>query len=85
MRYTSVSVVSKKVDSCLVLYKPKTTSFIELNETASFLWDLLSKPISKKSLVNKFIKKYQIDEKNAQEDVEEFLEQMEKANLVQTF
>ena len=51
---------------------------INLNETGAFLWEALSKVHSKEELVNELLKEYDIDFDQANNDVEEFLEVLEK-------
>lgn len=51
----------------------KFNGFIELNETASYLWDNMSSDISLGELIKKLEKEYNIDNNIAREDILSFL------------
>lgn len=46
---------------------------IALNDTASFLWDILMNDVTELDLVNALIEKYSIDRRTSQEAVHSFL------------
>lgn len=51
----------------------KTANIHSLNETASFIWQQLIKPISKKTLIEKIVKEFDVLEKEAKKDLTEFI------------
>lgn len=52
------------------------TGVISLNESAGFLFQLLSQECTTEMLMDEMIRKYGLDEKTAWEDVEDFLQQL---------
>ena len=41
-------IYSSEIDSEVCLFNPKTAEYLSLNETASFLWELLEKKVNLK-------------------------------------
>jgi hypothetical protein len=78
----SEEVFQKKIDGSVCLLKSKDRYVYKLNETASFLWELLNKKGSRKELSKALIKKYKIPESQAQKDVEDFLKYYLSENLI---
>jgi len=56
---------------------------INLNETAKFLWELSVKEINTESLVTALIGEYEIDNITAENAVNNFIQQMKEADLVE--
>ena len=63
----------KKVSGSLCLLKSKDKYVYKLNETAGFLWELLSKKQSKQELIKALSNKYKISQSQAEKDVDNFL------------
>ncbi len=55
---------------------------ITLNDTAAFLFAKLSSEISREALLEQLLEEYDIDAESAMEDIGQFLEQLEEANLL---
>ena len=55
---------------------------ITINGSGTFLWELLEKGAEKKDLLDAMLKEYDIDEKTASEDIDEFLKKLDSANLL---
>ena len=61
----------------------KTANIYTLNETASFIWKQLLKVATKKELVEKMKKEFDVSEKIIKKDIEEFLnEYLEKEFII---
>jgi len=58
---------------------------ITLSESAKLLWDLLNREngATVTELVNKLLEEYEIDEKTANDDVLEFVENLKKNNILE--
>lgn len=56
---------------------------ISLNETGSFLWKELEKGTDYKTLLSKMLEEYDIDEETAKRDIDAFLENARKAELLE--
>ncbi|MBO5746146.1 MAG: PqqD family protein [Clostridia bacterium] len=62
-----------------------TVSFraiITLNESGAFLWQSLENDITKEQLLQLMLKEYDIDRETALSDIEEFLNKLREAELL---
>lgn len=57
--------------------------YIELNSTASLIWDTLKSGATKEELVQLLMNTYNIDEKTASKDVDEYLGQLSEHEMVE--
>lgn len=55
---------------------------ITINGAGTFLWERLEKGAEKEELLQAMLKEYDIDEATAASDIDEFLEKLKKANLL---
>jgi hypothetical protein len=55
---------------------------ITLNSSASFMWEQLQEEISEDELVKRVLEEYDIDEKTARADTEEFIEKLRQSNII---
>lgn len=53
-----------------------------LNELGAFIWDLLPQADSTESVVEAVLEQYDVDRQTAQQDVDEFLANMEKLQIL---
>ncbi len=56
--------------------------YIQLNETASFIWDQLKEPRSLPELTAALSAEYEISTEQAAEDVNDFVSELEKQKMV---
>ena len=56
---------------------------IQLNDTGAFLWKLLEKGAEEDQLVEQMMKEYGIERDVAKGDVQEFIQGLKEANLLQ--
>jgi len=78
----SDSVFSKVIDNSLCLLKNKDKYVYKLNETASFLWQMLEKETPSEDLSQALSKKYNIPLEQASSDVDSFLTYWLKEKLI---
>ena len=55
--------------------------FIELNETASDIWDMLDKGYDRDKIIEKLSKKYDVSEERVKGDVEKLIKSMQDAGI----
>lgn len=55
---------------------------VALNETGAFLWKLLQKEQTEDALVSALLEAYEVDEFTAQAAVQDFLDMLEKKDLL---
>lgn len=58
-------------------------AMITLTETGAFLWKLLEKGSDKEELTEKMLKEYDVDEKTAENDVNEFIKQLSENKMLE--
>lgn len=56
---------------------------ITLTKSAKFVWDLLQEDRTIEDVKSKLVEKYKIDEERVQKDVEQFIEELRKANIIE--
>lgn len=56
---------------------------VTLNETGSFLWERMSRPVTRDELVAALVGEYDVDEAAAGADVDAFLRKLEEAGLLE--
>lgn len=56
---------------------------IKLNKSGAFVFELIQAETSKKDIIDKFVKKYDIDEKTASDDLIEYIETFKAAGLIE--
>ena len=75
-------IFQRKIDNTLCLLKNKDKYVYKLNETASFLWQMLEKETSSEDLSQALSKKYNIPLTQASADVVNFLTYWLKEKLI---
>ncbi len=55
---------------------------ITINGAGAFLWNLLSDGADKEMLLSAMLKEYDIDEKTASDDIDEFIKKLKDADLL---
>lgn len=55
---------------------------INLNESAAFLWKLLSEDVTEEQLVEKLLEEYEVEREMAEKDVKAFLDKLTNAKLL---
>lgn len=60
----------------------KFNGTIRVNETGAFLWNLLKDETDKKTLLEKLVAEYDIDEKTAIMDIDKFIDKLEKGGVL---
>ena len=56
---------------------------IKLNESARFIWDKLAEGADRDAIVSALLEEYEIDEQTAGRDVDNFIEQLKGANILE--
>lgn len=56
---------------------------ITLTKSAKFVWDLLQEDRTIEDIKSKLVEKYKIDEERAQKDIEQFIENLREANVIE--
>ena len=69
----------------MCLFNPKTAEYLSLNETASFLWELLEKKVNLEYLFKKVKESYEIKSDSYQKTISSFIEMALKKSLIKKF
>ena len=56
---------------------------IKLNESARFIWDKLAEGADRDAIVSALLEEYEIDEQTSGRDVDNFIEQLKGANILE--
>lgn len=57
-------------------------NFIELNQTASLIWDYISVGKTSEEIAEEFVKEYKIDFDNALADINEIIHELQKEGII---
>ena len=55
---------------------------ITVNETGAFLWEKLRKGTTKEELLHAMLEEYEVSEKEAEADIQEFLQMLQKNKIL---
>ena len=86
MKIKSGYVLREVVDLYVIIgtgsgaYRPD--QIMSLNETGAFLWNILKDGAEKQDLVRDLVKEFAVDEQTAEKDVEVFLAQLRRNDLI---
>jgi len=69
----SPSVYSKKIHSGWVILEENKHYFRQLNDTAGYIWEIVSKPTTKEEIILKLSNTYHVPQKEIERDVTNFL------------
>lgn len=74
---------SKKTSTGVIVVHPQDGTFVELQNTETFLWELLKNETSVEELVEKTCLTFKVSRKNAMSDITHFLENALEAGFVE--
>ena len=76
-------VVFEVLDNNICIFNEKTASYLMLNNTGSFIWNCLEKPISLQELYISAEKKYQFEDKiKIDQEIEEFINESKSLGIL---
>jgi PqqD family protein of HPr-rel-A system len=75
-------VLYRKMDDEGVLYDPKTTIVHVLNATSELIWKYCDGKHDARQIVEEILKKYKVERKKAESDVDETLRQFRELELL---
>ena len=55
---------------------------ITINELGKFIWENLESSKDEEDLLHKILEEYEVEEKEAQEDLEEFLDKLRQVDII---
>ena len=76
------NIVEALLDSEYVLFDQEKYNYINLNSSASLIWELIKNPIKKESLLLKLIKEVDEDKEIIKSDLESFIKQASRKNII---
>lgn len=74
--------IVQKRDNNTALFDPETSQLYTLNESASFIFNLLKKGESEKDIPQKLVKKYKISKERARIDTDKLLKDLFKKEIL---
>lgn len=76
------SVYSKKITSGWVILEENRHYFRELNDTAGYIWEILSKPTTKEEIILQLSNKFNTPQKDIEQDVTDFLHTYQQEKFI---
>lgn len=59
------------------------SGIIKISDTGALLWETLAEDVSMQQLISALMSEYDVDEKTAADDINEFISQLTKADLIE--
>ncbi len=86
MKISSEFTKTKIMDNIIIVPVGRSTldlkGVLGINESAEFLWDLLSNDISKEDLIKALMNEYELSEEKAATDVDSFLNALNENGIL---
>jgi len=77
------NVAWREVDGKVAIVAPLSQELVILNHSASWLWQLMAEdPMSRLDLQSALMEKFNLDETQAAQDVDAFLEELREKDLI---
>ena len=76
------NIEEQKIGEKTILFDIDSFKFYELNETMSFIWDMLKKEKKKKEIARVLTKKFDVEYERAEKDVEKAIQEFRKKDIV---
>ena len=81
-KYILRSVADKMVAIAIENSDEKTDGVITLNSTGAFIFGLVNEGLEKEEIISRFYGEYDLSREEAEQAVNAFIENLEKANLL---
>lgn len=79
------NISARIVDGQLIILQPGSDELLRFNEVASFIWSVLEKqPADLESLVEAIVDEFEVDDRQAEEDLAIFLSEMQAQGLIES-
>ena len=84
MHLRSDSIVWNAVGDNVVVLDLTSSTYFSTNATGTLLWQLLASGTNRRDLVNALIERFAVGQATAEQDVDTFLADLERAQLLAT-
>lgn len=71
-----------KIEGKVTIFNIENSTFYNFNDTGTYIFSFLKKGIDKRRMIQLLMKKYQISNKKAENDINEFLNKLLKNKIV---
>ncbi len=76
------SIIQETIDNQTFILLPKKGKLVELNKTASFIWEKLRKPQTINQIIKSLCHKFEIPSSAAEKDVRATIDKFSKLKLI---
>ena len=76
------NIISEKLSDSTFILNNETGVYIELNETASFLWNSFENTSSSKDLIEILMSNYEVEYDKAEDDINSFTKECISSKLI---
>ncbi|MCX7716759.1 MAG: PqqD family protein [Endomicrobia bacterium] len=77
------NIAYRKIGENVYIVDSKNSMLYKLNETASLIWEGISKGESISKIIKKILSEYEIDYQTVKSDVEELIDQLKDKSLIE--
>jgi hypothetical protein len=75
-------IVYETIDNQTYILLPKKGKMVELNPTASFIWENIKKPKNINQLIKRTCQEFKVDKQQAKKDIQQTINKFLKLNLI---
>jgi hypothetical protein len=75
-------VLGSSIDEAMIITSTEDDKFYGMNKIATAIWSLLDSPISEEDVVKSLLKKFEVDQKRCEEEVNLFFQEMKQALII---
>jgi hypothetical protein len=76
--------ISGRLHDEMVMMDMEQGKYFSLNQTATVIWELLENPLTMEELCDRLMGEFEVDRERCLEEVEEYIDEMNKLGLIKT-
>jgi len=82
--YKNKNIISNQIDGETVIMRIEENDYFQLDETGTFIWNIIDKPISVIEISNKIIEHFGISREQSENDMLNFINELSRKKIVIT-
>ena len=82
--YKNKNIISNQIDGETVIMRIEENDYFQLDETGTYIWNIIDKPISIIEISNKIIEHFGISREQSENDMLNFINELSRKKIVIT-
>ena len=76
------NVAFAKIDNEICIFSPINAEYLSLNETGTYIWEILETPLNFEDIVEKLAQKFDINKDICREETKKFLQEAKNKEIL---